>query len=108
MRWAGMPWRDQVLPGRVGAALAERQVVLARAALVAMALDGDLDSWPYFFSHSAWRVRVCRPSSRMVDMSVSKNTRSPTFWRKSATEPGVTVVVAAGLLLVAVGCYRRR
>ena len=30
----------------------------------------------------------------MVDRSVSKNTRSPTFWRKSATDPGVTVVVA--------------
>src|SRR5215217_9779938 len=27
-------------------------------------------------------------------MSVSKNTRSPTFWRKSATDPGVTVVDA--------------
>src|SRR5260370_5677901 len=31
----------QVLTGGVGAAFAERQVVLARAALVAMALDGD-------------------------------------------------------------------
>src|ERR1700730_15539171 len=32
---------DQVLTRGVGAAFAERQVVLARAALVAMALDGD-------------------------------------------------------------------
>src|SRR6185437_698288 len=33
---------DQVLADRGGAALAEGQVVLARAALVAMAFDGDL------------------------------------------------------------------
>src|SRR4029453_8834210 len=37
----------------------------------------------------------------MFDMSVSKNTRSPTFWRKSATDPGVTVVVAP----VACSCW---
>src|ERR687898_2960470 len=37
----------------------------------------------------------------MFDMSVSKNTRSPTFWRKSAIDPGVTVVEAAA----AVSCW---
>src|SRR3989337_3720894 len=37
----------------------------------------------------------------MFDMSVSKKTRSPTFWRKSATDPGVTVVDAAA----AVSCW---
>ena len=31
----------------------------------------------------------------MVDWSVSKNTRSPTFCRKSPTEPGATEVEAA-------------
>src|SRR4029077_20082864 len=32
---------DQILAGGVGAALTERQIVLARAALVAVAFDGD-------------------------------------------------------------------
>ena len=39
MRLACTPWRDQVVHGRLRAPLAERQVVLVGAALVAVALD---------------------------------------------------------------------
>ena len=85
---------DQVLTDRRGTTLAEGDVVLARAALVAMAFDGELIAFAYCFSQAACLVSVARPSSRTVDASVSKYTRSPTFCRKSATEPGETVVPA--------------
>ena len=88
MRDAGTPCAIKYCRTAVGAALTQREVVFTRAALVALAFDGDRIIG-VFVQPLGLLDRASRDRRRgCSDISVSKYTVSPTFWRKSPTDPG--------------------